>query len=106
MFVCAHALVIGSRNDFFLVVFAALPVRLADAVGGNGRADNSGMTAGDQPRGLLTVRQVARRLAVSEPTTRRLIRAGLLPAVRVGRGIRVDEAELEDYIYGPGQDAA
>jgi excisionase family DNA binding protein len=36
------------------------------------------------PERLLTIREVARRLAVSEKTIRRLVEAGRLPALRVG----------------------
>jgi excisionase family DNA binding protein len=37
------------------------------------------------PGGYLTVAEVARRLLCSEPTVRRRIRAGDLPAVKLGR---------------------
>src|SRR3990172_4189245 len=47
---------------------------------------------------LLTVAEVARRLRLSEVTVRRHIRAGSLKAVRVGRGIRVREEDLDTFI--------
>jgi excisionase family DNA binding protein len=50
----------------------------------------------EDPSALLTVRQAADRLAVSPPTLRRHIRAGRLPAVRVGPAavrIRADEVD-------------
>jgi len=50
-------------------------------------------------RPLLTVRETAQRLHVSEKTVRRLIAAELVPALRVGGSIRVDEQELEDWLY-------
>jgi excisionase family DNA binding protein len=52
---------------------------------------------------LLTVREVADRLKLSEKSVRRRIASGELPAVRLGgRGsqLRVDERELDEYVYG------
>jgi excisionase family DNA binding protein len=50
-------------------------------------------------RPLLTVVQVAERLAVCEKTVRRLIDRGDLPALRVGAQIRIDAAQLEQWLY-------
>jgi excisionase family DNA binding protein len=47
---------------------------------------------------MLTIKEVANRLKVSIKTVRRLIDAGELVAHRVGRGIRVSETDLENYI--------
>ena len=48
---------------------------------------------------LLTVRETAERLTVSEKTVRRLIGAGIMPAVRVSAGaIRVERDELEEWL--------
>jgi excisionase family DNA binding protein len=52
---------------------------------------------------LLTVREVADRLKLSEKSVRRRIASGELPAVRLGgRGtqLRVDEREIDEYVYG------
>jgi excisionase family DNA binding protein len=52
---------------------------------------------------LLTVREVADRLKLSEKSVRRRIASGELPAVRLGgRGtqLRVDERELDEYVFG------
>jgi excisionase family DNA binding protein len=51
---------------------------------------------------LLTLAEVARRLTVSRATAYRMVYDGRLPAVRLGgRGaaLRVDEAELERWLY-------
>lgn len=47
---------------------------------------------------LLTVAEVARRLRLHQMTVRRQIRAGRLRAVRVGRGIRLREEDLEAFV--------
>jgi excisionase family DNA binding protein len=50
---------------------------------------------------LLTIPEVAERLAVGERKVWRLISQKLLPAVKVGaRGTRVTVAVLESYIAG------
>jgi excisionase family DNA binding protein len=51
-------------------------------------------------RPLLSVRAVASKLSVSEKTVRRLIESGRLPAVRVGARVRIDQAELEAFVFG------
>jgi excisionase family DNA binding protein len=56
---------------------------------------------------LLNVRQVAKRLAIDFPNVYRIIKAGLLPCVRIGLGrgvIRVKESDLEAYIEGRKSD--
>lgn len=67
------------------------------------------MTTAVHPK-LLTVAQVARRLGVSEQSVRRRIRAGSIPAVRLGPTdrypIRIDPAELDAWIYSEGGEAA
>lgn len=47
---------------------------------------------------LLTVREVAETMRVSNMTVYRLIRAGELPAIRVGKHFRIRENELGDYL--------
>jgi excisionase family DNA binding protein len=47
---------------------------------------------------LLTVREVAETMRVSNMTVYRLIRAGELPAIRVGKHFRIREHELADYL--------
>lgn len=44
---------------------------------------------------LLTAVEVANRLALAPITVRRLIASGRLPAVRLGRCVRVREGDLE-----------
>jgi excisionase family DNA binding protein len=50
-------------------------------------------------RPLLTVVQVAERLAVCEKTVRRLIDRGDLPVLRVGGSIRIEPAQLEAWLH-------
>ena len=49
-------------------------------------------------RNLLTVREVAETMRVSNMTVYRLIRAGELPAIRVGKHFRIRENELGEYL--------
>lgn len=46
---------------------------------------------------LLTVREVAEAMRVSQMTVYRLIRAGDLPAIRVGRNFRIRESDVDRY---------
>ena len=47
---------------------------------------------------LSSLRQVARQLHVSVATVRRLIERGELPGIRIGRVLRVDQADVEALI--------
>lgn len=47
---------------------------------------------------LLTIPAAAARLAVSRRTVERLIRAGQLQRIRIGGAVRIDPADLTDYI--------
>ncbi len=47
---------------------------------------------------FLTVAEVADQLRVSTMTVYRLIKAGELPAVRVGKSYRLDEADVTSYL--------
>ena len=49
---------------------------------------------------LLTVRQTAEVLQVCEKTLWALTRAGRLPCVRIGRGVRYDVADVRRFIAG------
>jgi len=51
---------------------------------------------------FLQISRVADLLEVSETTTRRLVKKGALPAIRVGRQIRIDERRLEEWLAGGG----
>ena len=54
---------------------------------------------GDRLAGpLLTVAEVAQVLRVSNMTVYRLIKAGELPALRVGKNYRIREPDLEAYL--------
>ena len=47
---------------------------------------------------FLTVAEVAEMMRVSKMTVYRLVHAGDLPAVRVGRSFRVHEKAVSDYL--------
>lgn len=48
----------------------------------------------------VTVSEVADQLRVSNMTVYRLVQAGQLPAVRVGRSYRIREEDVDRYIAG------
>jgi excisionase family DNA binding protein len=57
--------------------------------------------SGDRPLAevrFLTVAEVASAMRVSKMTVYRLVHAGDLPAVRVGRSFRVPEQAVSDYL--------
>jgi len=57
----------------------------------------------DQPFGevrFLTVSEVATTMRVSKMTVYRLVHAGTLPAVQVGRSFRIPEQAVSDYLRG------
>jgi excisionase family DNA binding protein len=71
-------------------------------------AHESGAPEGKQVAGsrafvtgrLFTVAEVAAAMRVSNMTVYRLIRSGELPALRVGKGYRIFEADLERFLEG------
>jgi excisionase family DNA binding protein len=48
----------------------------------------------------LKIPEVARRLDVSEPTVRRMVKSGKLPSVFIGGAYRISEEDLAEYIEG------
>jgi excisionase family DNA binding protein len=50
-----------------------------------------------RPR-LVTVAEVADQLRVSNMTVYRLVQAGQLPAIRVGRSYRIREDDVDKYL--------
>ncbi|HEX4136927.1 MAG TPA: helix-turn-helix domain-containing protein [Bryobacteraceae bacterium] len=52
---------------------------------------------------LLNVKEVAKRLDLSLPRVYELAREGILPVVRLGRQIRVDEGRLIAWINDGGR---
>ena len=55
---------------------------------------------------FLTVAEVASIMRVSKMTVYRLVHAGDLPAVRVGRSFRVPEQAVHDYLQTSYVDTA
>ena len=53
---------------------------------------------GNRPNGLLTVEQAADLLAVSSRTVYRMIEAGELPATRIGKTVRIQQAAIERFL--------
>jgi excisionase family DNA binding protein len=59
------------------------------------------MTTPDRPLAevkFLTVAEVAAAMRVSKMTVYRLVHAGQLPAVQIGRSFRVPEQAVHDYL--------
>ncbi len=54
--------------------------------------------SGESGGRLYSVREVADLLGVHPETVRRMIHAGVLDAVRVGRALRVEERSLHAYL--------
>ena len=67
------------------------------------------LTTPDHQREYLTVAEVAAELACSEPTVRRRIRAGELPAVQLGGTrcrVRIPRAWLDAWLWsGPSEES-
>jgi excisionase family DNA binding protein len=53
----------------------------------------------------LTYREAAAALRISERSLWSLVRAGRLPAVRIGAAVRIDPADLAAYIAAAKQPA-
>ena len=53
---------------------------------------------GDMPNRFLQISDVSELLNISETTARRLVKRGSLPAIRVGRQIRIDEKRLQEWL--------
>jgi excisionase family DNA binding protein len=70
-------------------------------------SETTGFQAGSDAVALrfATVSEVARRLRVSNMTVYRLVKAGQLPAVRVGRGYRIREEDVLTYLESRYMDA-
>jgi excisionase family DNA binding protein len=56
--------------------------------------------AADNPADLLTRAEVAQYLRVSDRTVSRLIRKGKLPALRIGRAVRIRQSDLLEMLNG------
>ena len=75
---------------------------MARTSGDSGRpAQGQPAAGGPKPLGevrFVTVAEVAAMMRVSKMTVYRLVHAGELPAVRVGRSFRVPEQAVHDYL--------
>ena len=52
----------------------------------------------NDPEPLLTAREVARRLNVSTSSVHNYISSHQLPAIRLGRAVRIQPADIVDFI--------
>jgi excisionase family DNA binding protein len=67
------------------------------------------MSAYDRPLGevrLLTVAEVAAIMRLSKMTVYRLVNSGQLPALKVGRSIRIPEHVVDEYLRNSFVDSA
>jgi len=55
--------------------------------------------------GFRTVAEVAATMRVSPMTVYRLVKSGEMPAVRVGRSVRIPADGVDDYLRGAFVDA-
>lgn len=55
------------------------------------------------PVRFFTVPQIAQMTQLSEPRVYEAVRRKLLPAIRIGRQVRVEEAAFLDWIKAGGQ---
>jgi excisionase family DNA binding protein len=51
---------------------------------------------------FLQIAQVSALLEISDTTTRRLVKKGVLPAIRVGRQIRIDQRRFQEWLDSGG----
>jgi len=68
---------------------------------GTNAARSAGRGSTDRPKldvRFLTVAEVATAMRVSRMTVYRLVHAGTLPAVQVGRSFRIPEQAVHDYL--------
>jgi excisionase family DNA binding protein len=61
-------------------------------------ADKQSVNTSVQHQPLLSPQEAATRLSVSVMTVRRLVKAGQLPALKVGGQLRFDPSELEEWL--------
>jgi len=53
---------------------------------------------------FLQISQVSELLEISDTTTRRLVKRGVLPAIRVGRQIRIDQQRFQKWLDTGGSE--
>jgi excisionase family DNA binding protein len=102
----AHAAVPGSRPMVQRPVVAH-PMAARPATGQPMPAGAAMQRPAPRPAvSFLTVTEVAAIMRVSKMTVYRLVHAGELAAVRVGRSFRVPEPAVRDYLAGARTDVA
>jgi excisionase family DNA binding protein len=87
-------LLVLTIDEFVQVVRAVMREELARAHG----PQTTAQPQLESPSQYLTVQEVARLCGVAERTIRTWTRQGMLPARRMGRLLRIDRRDLEDYL--------
>lgn len=67
------------------------------------------MVGKDVPLGevkLLTVAEVAKIMRLSKMTVYRMVNSGALPALKVGRSVRIPQSAVDDYLRDSFVDTA
>jgi excisionase family DNA binding protein len=78
-----------------------MPAKRSSGAGDPGSTDSPGIRPVDPVLAdvkFLTVAEVASVMRVSKMTVYRMVHAGELPAIRVGRSFRVPEKAVHDYL--------
>jgi excisionase family DNA binding protein len=93
-----------ARHAATLARSAAALSRLADK---QGEVEPAATNAAERPRGrFLRVPEVAERLGVNRSTVYRLVQDRSLPAIQLRKNgtVRIDEAELDAWLYEQGDE--
>jgi len=84
--ICDYPTLLGHLERLKALVWTRMMIDIRPPTGGNGEAR------------LLNMQQVAQRLNIPKTKAYELVRQGRLPAVRVGKYIRVEPSKLEEWM--------
>lgn len=95
-----------NRHTVAAAGYATLPVRPGTAATREGQLKRTKKTVNSaHPFAgirLVTVREVAEMLRLTDMTIYRMVDRGVLPAIRLGRSLRFDAAELREWLRASG----